>query len=244
MTNNLRFKAAGAVTTGRLHLQTGRPCDDVVGRLVRRKDGAVIALADGAGSACHGGQGAAIAVAAALAALRTNPHMPLTGAVAAARRAVERAGGPQLADYATTLQIARIVRDGSGLRVDTVQIGDGAIVAGDPDTPLTVLNAPARGEAFNETHFLTSASWERNSQETSLTMSMNAGLAAMSDGTVPVLLSGDGTRVAMAVNHILRWGRQMSRDDWEASIAAALREDLRPLLPDDLSLAAVVVVPR
>ncbi len=115
----------------------------------------ILALADGAGSAAYGADGARCAVDAAVAGRsRQDPALP--AAAAAARQAVRRRAaelGARLRDLACTL----IVVVCSGGRVSVAHVGDGAVV-GRRGAGWILLSAPEATEYVNETRFLTEGS--------------------------------------------------------------------------------------
>lgn len=128
----------------------------------------LVALADGAGSAPHGGLGADLATRAALGTMarhcadRTRRSQwqatreALAEALQAARGALEQeawtAGFP-LRHLATTLLVVLATPEG----VAAAQIGDGAVVHGNArQEQWSCLTRPMAGEYLNETVFLTS----------------------------------------------------------------------------------------
>lgn len=153
------WRVIGASVEGSDHRQAGRCCDDACGW---RQAGELLllAVADGAGSARQGGEGARLAVEAALGALRDglleiSPDwtLALHRALRTARVVLEAEAyyrGQPLREFATTLLLA--VADGE--RLGAIQLGDGAIVArrGGRWQRLT---RPNEGEYANETVFLT-----------------------------------------------------------------------------------------
>lgn len=157
----MSWRAVAACATGVAHLARGRGCDDC--GAVLRPDESTLAMvvADGAGSAACGAQGAAAAVAAIDRALwaRQSRGQPLTDAdcasemLAAARAAVEAeasATDQPLRDYASTL-IALVADDARTL---LLQIGDGGAVI-DLGDGFTLPVEPMSGEYANMTRFFT-----------------------------------------------------------------------------------------
>lgn len=125
----------------------------------------MLAIADGAGSALHGAQGAAAAVDAARESVRRTAASPrrqrlatadvLRLAFRAARRrvfatATELDVEPR--DVATTLACV-VVRAGA---LAAAQVGDGIVVV-DHDGEIRAITEPSHGEYANETVFVTSA---------------------------------------------------------------------------------------
>jgi hypothetical protein len=173
------WRVLGASVAGSGHRQHGQECADA--HLSRQlADGSLIlAVADGAGSASHGAQGAQSAVRAASDTLETEVASQgppgsqeqalqmLRGALQAARLALEElAGGTEdrgpgeqrtaapplpLRAFATTLLLVLA----SGPYLALAQIGDGCVVSQDDAGQLQALTVPRHGEYLNETHFVT-----------------------------------------------------------------------------------------
>jgi hypothetical protein len=177
-TDTATWRALGASVAGAGHRARGAGCEDAFAVGVDDEGALLVAVADGAGSAPAAARGSASAVAIAMAALRAGAAAG--DAVLLARGALEDladAAGLPLSDLATTLLV---VRAGGG-RLETSQVGDGAVVVrreGVDEVP-----APDdKGEYLNETCFLTSASWRTSMRQVSVPMAGVDGIAAMSDG--------------------------------------------------------------
>lgn len=155
---------AAASVRGTSHERTGTPRQDAF-RCVAAQDGAMlVAIAcDGAGSASHGRQGAAIAARhlshAALAHARASAGLPGDKLVAdwvdeardrIAAAASRRALSPR--DFATTVVMVAT----TGEQTMAIQIGDGAAVGRlRADGSWTALSWPEHGEFASTTFFLT-----------------------------------------------------------------------------------------
>jgi hypothetical protein len=196
------WRVAGAAVRGVSHERTDTPCQDAQGyRLLgdaQVPGGALlVALADGAGSASHSEQSAALAVDSALRemAMALVEGLPettqawkdlLCSTFRLARQEVvmmaeER--GVSLREYACTLTC--VITTGNVLAVG--QIGDGAVVAAGEDGTLFAATRLQRGEYANETHFLV--------QEDALEQAVIdiyeravCSLAVMSDGLIRLAL--------------------------------------------------------
>jgi hypothetical protein len=178
--------AASAV--GSDHERMGIGKQDAVARHPVGNDW-IIAVADGAGSAPHSAEGAALAVQASTQALEQllTAHSALTldletaigdAMLEAADRlqalATERS--LPVSAFHTTLAVC-VIND---WRVVSGQIGDGFLVAELDDGSLRSLATPQKGEYANETQFLTTIS-DRDEIETT-TVEGIRGLAVMTDG--------------------------------------------------------------
>lgn len=156
---------------GSSHRRARKRCQDFYAtKLVRVGRGVflVAAVADGAGGARFGGAGARLAVKSILRRLATTlkrcggtaeiQRNDMVAALSAVRRTVRRrAGHRPVSDFACTLAVAIIGRDGAAFG----QIGDSVIVARYEDTFQTVF-WPDNGEFINTTVFLTSDTLEEN----------------------------------------------------------------------------------
>ena len=152
------WQIAAAKTAGHSHRAAGKPAQDAYGsRIIAGTDGyatLIAAVADGAGSAPYAEQGAAYAVARALAYLAEPAQPdPVAATICAALdlRQLAELAGHDPGDYATTLLTAVL----STSRLTVTQVGDGAVVyragAGQWHTALP----PQRGRYANETRMLT-----------------------------------------------------------------------------------------
>ncbi len=145
--------------------ETGQACEDAHAWTVEG-DWLVAAVADGAGSASRSAEGASLAASYFVEhfswSLAEDPVVSaelIVDSFEATRRGLRRlvdGRGGHLADYATTLTIAVVSTD----EVWAAQVGDGAVVVRSGDD-LVSLAATAKGEFLNETTFLTSKSWRR-----------------------------------------------------------------------------------
>jgi hypothetical protein len=161
------WKAVGASVAGTSHARRNQPCQDasycrlLAGRIL------VGAVADGAGSARYGGEGAQVAARAAVDAVAAHAprldrldsadhwHRVLRAAMDVARGQVEVSAtlyGLPPKEFATTLLLF-VGRPGS---VIAAQIGDGAVIVQDATGGFHALTTPQNGEYANTTTFLVS----------------------------------------------------------------------------------------
>jgi hypothetical protein len=161
------WRIVGASVQGTSHQKDDIPCQDACGYRVLLNGAAVIAVADGAGTASRSHESAQRAVKQALDSLErdlaydvprteTGWQRLMTSAFRQAREAIARHArreNASLRDFAATLTCA--VASGEGLAVG--QIGDCLAVAQEKegDGQLFMATQLQRGEYANETFFLT-----------------------------------------------------------------------------------------
>jgi len=168
-----RVKAASVPGTS--HRKVGKSCQDRNCWRVTHKGTLIAAVADGAGTAPFGEEGAALACATAVAALDARVadqdaigidwSRVLQDSLEEARKRLQDEAimlGVDALDLATTL----ILVAATPHLVAAVQIGDGACVAANVNGAIVALAAPQRGEYLNETVFLVSKGYERALQKT------------------------------------------------------------------------------
>jgi hypothetical protein len=157
------WAAVGASRPGTSHLKRNLPCQDACVASVLPNGTLVVAVADGAGSASHGGEGAHIATRAVsdylLEALARYPDAPmpllLTESFEYARSKIQneasRTERAEIGSFATTLLVAVAARDWFA----AAQRGDGAIVVRAESGLLYTAAPPQTGGYANQTYFLT-----------------------------------------------------------------------------------------
>lgn len=148
----------------------------------------MLAVADGAGSARFGHQGARRAVTGALMRMAQTAEsedaaasLEEWAASALSEIASRRRRGAAISDYATTLLAVRL----QGSELHALQIGDGAIVVRDASGAWRTLFEPQRGAYANETWFVTS---ERPDLVQTCIVAAPAALALFTDGLEPLIL--------------------------------------------------------
>jgi hypothetical protein len=164
------WSVVAASVAGTSHLAQGLPCQDAHGHMTVVGGTLVLAVADGAGSADRADEGARLAVEEVIAALAGQVNEPgsdivpvgadrdwsqrMSAAFGTARAALEflaEGEGIPPRRFACTLTCALV----SGEELVTAQVGDGIVVARDPDGALVAATWPRRGEYANESFFLT-----------------------------------------------------------------------------------------
>ncbi|MGB3039523.1 MAG: PP2C family serine/threonine-protein phosphatase, partial [Candidatus Nanopelagicales bacterium] len=201
-----------------------------------------LAVADGAGSAPLGSQGAEIATQAALGAMsaRISSIADVASVAYRAIKSESESAGVAVSDFATTLLIARLTVTLTGIRVEVLQVGDGCIVAC-THSHGQALTVPDRGEYANETYFLTSSRWAERAQISRRTLPFDGGVLLMTDGPCASLFNGRNNEVAAAARELVIWGRMGSRQVWARELQTATSTALRKRTQDDLGLAAAVL---
>lgn len=185
---SLSWFTVAASAVGSDHEREGIGKQDAVARHPVGNDW-IIAVADGAGSAPHSAEGAALAVEVSTRALErmliANPGRSIDLEVAIVNAMLEAADrlrtlaterSTRVSDFHTTLAVCVV----AGTRVISGQVGDGFLVAELEDGSLRALAIPQKGEYANETQFLTTITG-RDQIETT-TVDGVRGLAAMTDG--------------------------------------------------------------
>lgn len=192
----LTWHVVGASVQGTSHQKQTTPCQDAHGYRVLPGGVALVAVADGAGSAERSDEGAQCVVGQALdsleaalleglpeddaewAALLTEVFLQARGAV------IELAGDAPLRAFATTLTCA--VASDDWLAVG--QIGDGIVVARGEEGKLFAATLPQHGEYANETFFLT---MERALQQVDVCAYLRSvtALAVMTDGLIRLAMN-------------------------------------------------------
>jgi Protein phosphatase 2C len=195
-----RWRVVAVSECGQAHLRIDKACEDFSSWTVLNDEILVAAVADGAGSASHGGLGASTAVLTAQQSVLTDPppvsvsgdiedavmnrHL-IMGAVSAfeAVKVESERLGLHVSDLATTLIIVIATRS----QIGVFHIGDGAVVIGLKDAETLTLSMPAESEFINETVFLTS--WDiSQTLPTKIFHGAIEDLAIFSDGLQPVAL--------------------------------------------------------
>ncbi|WP_169730708.1 PP2C family serine/threonine-protein phosphatase [Calidithermus chliarophilus] len=224
----MSWRVIGASVEGSSHRQAGRGCDDAHGH---RQAGELLllAVADGAGSALLGGEGARIAVEAALGALHDSLvevsldwGEALDRALRTARAVLEAEAyyrGRPFREFATTLLLAAC----DGERLGAVQLGDGAVVARRGGC-WERLTRPNEGEYANETVFLTVPEPERHASSFVGPCGDLEALVLLTDGLEGLALNLRAGQPHAPFFEALH--RFAAREGETGALEAALREEL------------------
>jgi hypothetical protein len=191
----MTWEVVVASVTGEAHLKQEKGNEDFFRLASRLDDSLVLAVADGAGSASCGAEGAKLATTFALECL-SEVELPTTEeswqAVMLAtaqhvHNALEAHANSQeknVKDFACTLLIAVLTPS----HLAAFQIGDGAIV-GMNDETITRLTRAAHGEYVSETVFVTSQDYLGHSSCVVMPSESLTGLALLTDGLEPIAMN-------------------------------------------------------
>ncbi len=224
------WRVVGASVAGSSHQKLGQPCQDAAGWALGPDRSLVIAVADGAGSAKLGGEGAQLAVSTAVNYLasrrslgsRDSSKNDLLEALERARSALAADAEKrdvEVRELATTLILLRATPDS----VAALQVGDGAAVVQDRRGGVIGLTKPEIGEYINETHFITAGDAMEHAQ-TVFREGDPSGGAVFSDGLQMLALKmPEGTPHTPFFDPLLRFVGS-------ASDAGAADQELRSFL--------------
>ena len=209
---------------------------------------ALIALADGAGTAKLAARGAQTTVSTVSRFLASNFETILRAPDADAKRflmtAIQKgllrtahAKDCSMSDLACTLLFA--ATDGTMLLAG--QLGDGRIGVRSKTTgDWYPLLAPDKGEFFNQTIFVSSKDPEDRLQLSQVPMADISACILMSDGAEESLFHRGTQTFAPAVEAITRWLSESSPRSVERALNSNLRSVMRTKTADDVSVALLL----
>jgi len=182
------WRVVCASIAGSSHQRFGQPCQDAAGWALGPERSLIVAVADGAGSAKLGGEGARLAVSTAVNHLINRRSLgsgesnkkDLITALERARSALASEAedrGVDIRELATTLILLQATHES----VTALQVGDGSAVIEDRQNGVTGLTKPQVGEYVNETIFIT-AEDAMDRVETTTHLGAPSGGAVFSDG--------------------------------------------------------------
>ncbi|MEE8465989.1 MAG: PP2C family serine/threonine-protein phosphatase [Dehalococcoidia bacterium] len=156
------WRVVGASVAGTSHQKLRQPCQDAAGWALGPQRSLIVAVADGAGSAPLGREGAQLAVSTAVEFLSSRRSLSsgdaaknhLLSALERARSALKsdaETRGVEIRELATTL----ILVQATAHHVAALQVGDGSAVVDDCEDGVLGLTKPQTGEYINETMFIT-----------------------------------------------------------------------------------------
>ncbi len=206
------WRVVGATVAGTSHQKLGQPCQDAAGWALGPDRCLIIAVADGAGSAKLGGEGAQLAVSTAVNYLAGRKSLGSGDSskkdlVSALERAISALTSDaekrdvELRDLATTLILVQATPNS----VTALQVGDGSAIIGDLQSGVVGLTKPQVGEYINETSFIT-ANDAMERVETVTHQGSVSGGAVFSDGLQMLALKmPEGTPHAPFFDPLLRF---------------------------------------
>ena len=156
------WRVVGASVAGTSHQKLRQPCQDAAGWALGPERCLIVAVADGAGSAPLGREGAQLAVSTAVGFLSSRRSLgtgdasknQLVSALEHARSALKSDAenrGVEIRDLATTLILVQATPHYAA----ALQVGDGSAVVDDSQNGVLGLTKPQAGEYINETVFIT-----------------------------------------------------------------------------------------
>ena len=228
-----QWRTVAVSEVGDSHLKGGLPCQDAC-RIHVESRALIACIADGAGSARHGGIGSHAAVdafveeSANLLKHGRSPEEAVCDAFQEARRRVSEIAGDELREYATTL-LGAIATSKS---FAVCQVGDGAVVI---DGEIAVESHT--GEYANQTCFLTQHHVPPNIYAAKKRVSR---VALITDGLEPhaVELRGNARSAhGPFFDPFFRWLKKADQQDRTQQLSQFLRSDtVRSRTDDDVTL--------
>ena len=236
-----RWMGAFAAHAGRRHIEKEACCEDVALASIE-DDVAIVVVSDGAGSAPHSAEGAAVAAQTTIDVLRST--MPWIDADAVRESLAttcmaemsKRAGeiGSDVHDLAATLAFVAVNQE----RYLAGNLGDGLVVAtrsgsAGPGKP-RVLIGQDRGEFVNETVFLTSSDAVGRISVVQGKADSYDGFAVMSDGAADRLFRRSDGTLAPLLDRLFSTFEEMTSSE----VMQWLDESVMPIMmtQDDYSL--------
>jgi len=238
-----QWKSGCAYVRGRSHIKEDVPCQDRAKGM--EKDGvALIALADGAGSAKCSHIGAELAIEAVSAELTAGFDEALSlqeediaagwlDRILASLESTADANGMVAADYASTLLVVAVKGDS----YIAGHLGDGLIAVEREE--LEVLSHPENGEYANSTYFTTSRDAEARLRIYRGNVEDIKAFFLMSDGTAAAMHRRTDDTLAPALKTISGWFMEHSVETIEQALHQNLEQVIKNKTFDDCSIAVM-----
>ena len=206
------WRVVGASVAGTSHQKMGQPCQDAAGWALGPERSLIVAVADGAGSAPLGREGAQLAVSTTVEYLSSRSSLAvgnsakdqLLSALDRAQSAI-RSDAEDRGVEARALATTLILVHATPGYVAALQVGDGSAVVQDLDGGMVGLTKPQVGEYINETMFITAKDALDQAQTAVYEVSLSGG-AIFSDGLQMLgLKMPEGTPHAPFFNPLLKF---------------------------------------
>jgi len=244
------WHVVAASVPGVKHIKVGKALEDAMA--FRKRYGILmVAMADGAGSAKFGRQGAEIAVSKGLECLnrafprkcnrnrlysRILNHRALLGALKETTKAIEEnalANGLPTQDFACTLLLLIATQK----TIAVAQVGDGAIIGRQRGGDLIALTRPQTGEYINTTYFITTEKSQRRDYICEYQVPLSH-VAVFTDGLQSLALnSASGAPFSGFFEPIFRFASDHQGEDADIQLTQFLQSPrVADRTDDDLSL--------
>ncbi len=236
------WKVSKAERQGSSHCRSGVPCQDKTFCLSQNGVN-VIALADGAGSAClsHYGAAAVVEELSAFVALNfdelcssSDKHSGriVAGKIREIISSEAKRRECQVRDLSSTLLLVAVRKK----KFLSIHVGDGVIGCMERDR-LVVLSKPENGEHANETWFTTAKALDSVLRIRVGDASNISGFILMSDGVEPSLYSSSENALAPAVFNIFYLNAKLGRSEMGVLLDESLANSISRRTVDDCSIA-------
>ena len=242
---NMDWNILQSAVQGTSHEELGMPCQDKTASAVYG-DCKVIALADGAGSACLSHAGAECAVQTMCSYMSTEFERLFANPNAAAVRAeimallhhklreLAEVQGCSMADLASTLLLAAVKRE----RYILLHLGDG-LIAYRKNGVLRPASLPSNGEYANTTTFTTSSPERAGMRLIKGELGAIDGFVLMSDGSYASLYNKALAAPAPVLGWLMDLCSYLPAEEVEQGLEESLANDVRAMTADDCSIAVL-----
>lgn len=240
----MNYKIAYSACQGTAHLEQGMPCQDAVAGHYTA-NGAVIVLADGAGS-CQFAELGANTVTQAVEKLLSqwcddsafdDSTLNTAGIIKCCTQALAQNMLP-LEEQACTLLFCAVRGDGAYI---LGHIGDGYAFFVDGEES-QLLSDAENGETLNETYFITGPTAEKHLRLQTGTLQPGQAVILCSDGAGDALFDRQTRACAGAVGLMARWLQAHPEEDVSAALTSNMDAVMRSRTFDDMSIALLTTI--